>query len=151
MSDTFHIVCPACDSINRLPRSKPAQVAKCGRCGGGLFSGKPIELGGERFKRHVTRNDIPVVVDFWAPWCGPCRAMAPVFERAAQELEPAARFVKVDVDNEPGLSAEFGIQGIPALFVFRNGQVASRQAGMMDPASLRRWIASAIELQPSRQ
>ena len=85
------------------------------------------------------------MVDFWAPWCGPCRAMAPVFERAAQELEPAARFVKVNVDNKPGLAAEFGIQGIPALFVFRNGQVASRQAGMMDPASLRQWIASATQ------
>jgi thioredoxin 2 len=67
MSDTFHIVCPTCDSVNRLPQSKPAQTAKCGRCGASLFSGKPVELGGERFKRHVTRNDIPVVVDFWAP------------------------------------------------------------------------------------
>jgi thioredoxin 2 len=141
MADAFHIVCPACDSVNRLPRSKPARAAKCGRCGAELFSGTPIELGGERFKRHIARNDIPVVVDFWAPWCGPCRAMAPVFEQLAQELEPAARFVKVNVDAEPGLAGEFGIQGIPALFVFRNGQVASKKAGMMDPASLRRWIA----------
>jgi thioredoxin 2 len=145
MSDTFHIVCPSCDSVNRLPRSKPARAAKCGRCGASLFSGKPIELGGQRFKRHVSRNDIPVVVDFWAPWCGPCRSMAPVFEQAARELEPAARFVKVNVDDEPGLATEFGIQGIPALFVFRNGRVASRQAGLMDQASLRRWIANGTE------
>jgi thioredoxin 2 len=143
MSDTFHIVCPACDSVNRLPRSKPAREAKCGRCGAGLFSGKPIELGGNRLKRHVARNDIPVVADFWAPWCGPCLAMAPVFEQAAQEFEPAARFVKVNVDAEPRLASEFGIQGVPALFVFRNGQIISRQAGMMDQTSLKRWIAEA--------
>jgi thioredoxin 2 len=143
MPDTFHIVCPACDSVNRLPRSKPAQEAKCGRCGAGLFPGKPIELDGDRFKRHVARNDIPVVADFWAPWCGPCRAMAPVFEQAAQEFEPAARFAKVNVDAEPRLASEFGIQGIPALFVFRNGQIVSRQAGMMDPTSLKRWVAEA--------
>jgi thioredoxin 2 len=146
MPDTFHIVCPACDSVNRLPRSKPAQEAKCGRCGAGLFPGKPIELDGDRFKRHVARNDIPVVADFWAPWCGPCRAMAPVFEQAAQEFEPAARFVKVNVDANPHLASEYGIQGIPALFVFRNGQIVSRQAGMMDPASLDRWIAGATRL-----
>jgi thioredoxin 2 len=146
MSDTFHIVCPACDSVNRLPRSKPAQKAKCGHCGVGLFTGKPIELGGDRFKRHVARSDIPVVTDFWAPWCGPCRAMAPVFEQAAQEFEPAARFVKVNVDANPHLASEYGIQGIPALFVFRNGQIVSRQAGMMDPASLDRWIAGATRL-----
>jgi thioredoxin 2 len=143
MADTFHIVCPACDSVNRLPRSKPAQKAKCGRCGAGLFSGKPIELDSDRFKRHVAHNDIPVVADFWAPWCGPCRAMAPVFEQAAQEFEPAARFVKVNVDAESRLASEFGIQGIPALFVFRNGQIISRQAGMMDPTSLKRWVAEA--------
>ncbi|MBM1174402.1 thioredoxin TrxC [Microvirga arabica] len=143
MSDTFHIVCPACDRINRLPRAKPGQMAKCGQCGASLFPGKPIELGGERFKRHVARNDIPVVVDFWAPWCGPCRAMAPVFEQVAQELEPAARFFKVNVDAEPGLAEELGIQGIPALFVFRNGQVTSKKAGMMNQATLRRWIAEA--------
>jgi len=143
MSDTFHVVCPTCDSVNRLPRSKPAQAAKCGRCGASLFSGKPIDLNGERFKRHIARNDIPVVVDFWAPWCGPCRAMVPLFEQTAQELEPAARFVKVNVDADPRLASEFGIQGIPALFVFKDGQIASRQAGMMDPNSLRRWIAEA--------
>jgi thioredoxin 2 len=143
MADTFHIVCPACDSVNRLPRSKPAQKAKCGRCGAGLFSEKPIELGGDRLKHHVVRNDIPVVADFWAPWCGPCRAMAPIFEQAAQEFEPAARFVKVNVDANPHLASEFGIQGIPALVVFKNGQIVSRQAGMMDPTSLKRWVAEA--------
>jgi thioredoxin 2 len=143
MSDAVHVVCPECDGVNRLPRSRPAGAARCGKCGARLFQGKPLALDGERFQKHVARTDVPVVVDFWAAWCGPCRAMAPAFERAAQELEPRARFVKVDVEAEPGLAARFGIQGIPALFVFKDGKVLARRSGAMDPTSLRRWVEQA--------
>ena len=140
MPDVFHVVCPECDKVNRIPLTRAPQQANCGQCGSRLFPGKPVELSGPRFRQHLARTDVPVVTDFWAAWCGPCRAMAPIFERAAQELEPQARFVKVDVDAEPELASEFGVQGIPALFVFKQGQVAARHAGVMDFASLRRWI-----------
>ena len=143
MPDAFHVVCPDCDQVNRLPLSRPAQAATCGACKAKLFPGKPIELSGERFRRHLARNDLPVVADFWAAWCGPCQAMAPVFERAAQVLEPRARLVKVDLNANSQLAAKFGVQGIPALFIFQHGQVAARHAGALDLSSLCRWVEQA--------
>ena len=140
MSASFHVVCTGCDTVNRVPQDRPALQAKCARCGAKLFDGRPVELDAERFRRHVRRSDIPVVADFWAAWCGPCRAMAPVFERAAQELEPKARFVKIDVDAEPQLAGELGVQGIPALFVFKRGDVVARQAGVASLPALRSWV-----------
>jgi thioredoxin 2 len=105
-----------------------------------LFEGRVIELNGRRFARHAERNDIPVIADFWAPWCAPCRAMTPILDRAAQELEPNARFVKVNVDQEPELAGRLGVQGIPALFVVKHGSVLARQAGLTDLATLEGWI-----------
>ena len=139
MAEPTHVVCPNCDSVNRLPPDRSAKSARCGRCKNPLFQGKPVALDTARFQRHLTKSDIPLIVDFWADWCGPCRAMAPLFEKAASELEPAARFVKVDVDAEGALANQYGVRGIPALFLFKDGKVAAQHAGVADPELLRRW------------
>lgn len=134
------IVCPHCDSISAVPIDRPAAAARCGRCHEKLFQGTPVELDAARLERHVANSDVPVIVDFWAPWCGPCRAIAPIFADAATTLEPKARFAKVNVDDNQEAARRYGIQGIPALFAFSGGKAAARQAGLGDPNLLRKWV-----------
>jgi thioredoxin 2 len=134
-----HIVCPHCDNINRVPEDRRLTEAKCGECHRPLFVGHPLQLNQGRFKRHLERSDIPLLVDFWAVWCGPCQMMAPFFEQAAGQLEPSVRLGKVDTEEEPGLATAYGIRGIPTLILFRDAQEAARVAGAMDLNNLLGW------------
>jgi len=146
VSQSLHLVCPQCVSVNRVPSDRPATEAVCGACKARLFPGQPIALTTATFDRHLERTNAPVIVDFWAPWCGPCRALAPIFERAAKELEPRARFAKVNVDEEPSISARYGIRGIPTLIVFDHGKVVKQHAGLVDLEFLRGLIGDVRRL-----
>jgi len=142
MSDFAHLVCPHCQAINRVPAQRLDQHPSCGQCHQALFTGHPMELTQASFAKHLDRNDIPILVDFWAPWCGPCKAMAPAFAQAATILEPHARLAKVNTDNEQGLGARYNIRSIPTLILFKEGQEVARQAGAMGTQDIVRWVQS---------
>ncbi len=135
-----HIVCPQCHRVNRVPEERLGEQPKCGACKAALFAGRPVALDAGSFANHVERSDIPLVVDFWAPWCGPCRMMAPVFEQAAARVEPRAQLAKVNTEEQQQLAARFGIRSIPTLIVFRGGRELDRVAGALDARSLENWI-----------
>lgn len=144
MTDMLHVVCPHCDAVNRVPADRVDAGGTCGRCKRVLFPGEPLELDPARFEVHLTRNDLPVVVDFWAPWCAPCRMMAPAFASVAKRLESRARFVKVDTERHPELGTRFGIRSIPTLAILKNGREVARQSGAMDAGHLQGWIESSL-------
>ena len=144
MTDTKHIVCPSCNATNRIPVAKMAAGPACGKCHKPLFNGRSVTLSSQNFQQHIKRSDIPVVVDFWAPWCGPCKMMAPAFEQASASLVPDARLAKLNTEDEQSIAGQFNIRSIPTMVVFKNGREIARQAGAMSAADIKSWVQTYI-------
>ena len=142
MSEQLHLICPNCQATNRLPQDRLDQKPNCGRCHEALFTGQPVELTSVMFANYLDRNDIPLLVDFWAPWCGPCKMMAPAFVQAAAMLEPHVRLAKVNTDAEQALGARYNIRSIPTLALFKGGHEVARQSGAMNTQDIVRWVRS---------
>ena len=144
MSASNHIVCPHCAQLNRVGKDKTADAAKCGACKKPLFAGHPVDVSGKAFERQIAKSDIPVLVDVWAPWCGPCRAMAPAYEEAAKQLEPDVRLIKLNSDNEQQISARLGIRGIPTMLLMHHGKEIGRVSGAMPASQIVDWTRQQL-------
>ena len=143
MSD-HHVVCSHCGSVNRIPPAKSALAAKCGKCGAKLFDGNPNDVDSNIFEQQISRSSVPVLVDIWAPWCGPCRTMAPSFRAAADQLEPDVRLIKLNSDEQQQVAARLGIRGIPTMILFHHGREIARQSGAMPASHIVQWTRQAV-------
>lgn len=144
MTRALHLVCPHCGQTNRLPEGKPQLAAQCGTCRAALFDGHPASINGAHFEKHRRDGNIPILVDVWAPWCGPCRAMAPMFERAAKELEPKVRLLKLNADEESRTASDLGVAAIPTLLLLKEGRIVARSAGLMDTRRIVDWVQAHL-------
>jgi thioredoxin 2 len=144
MTENLHLVCPHCNATNRAPKDKLKADPDCGKCHQPLLAAQPDNLNQSAFEAQLLKSDLPLVVDFWAPWCGPCRMMAPAFEKVSQDLHGQARFVKVNTEVEQVLAGRHNIRSIPTLAVFAGGREIVRQAGAMSASDLTRWVSTAL-------
>jgi thioredoxin 2 len=144
MSETLLIACPHCDTLNRMSATRLNDAGQCGKCKQALFTGSPVPLNSANFTAHAERSGIPLLVDFWAPWCGPCRSMAPAFAAAASGLEPRIRLGKVNTEDEPGLATRFGIRSIPTLVLIHGGREIARHSGAVGSEDIQRWTLANL-------
>ncbi len=142
MSELLHVVCPHCNTVIRAPKARLSEGPKCAKCHKPLFVAKPVELNAETFDKYLQRSDLPLVVDFWAPWCGPCVMMAPQYESAASRLEPGYRLAKLNTEDVPQVAARYGIRSIPTMIVFRGGQEVARHSGAIGAEQIVQWVRS---------
>jgi thioredoxin 2 len=138
------IACPHCDTLNRIPVERLEQQPSCGKCKQKVFIGAPIELTTANFSQHANKSELPLVVDFWASWCGPCKSFAPVFTQAAKAWEPKFRFGKLNTEEQQALAAQFNIRSIPTLMLFKQGKMLTQQSGAMTASSFNQWLESLI-------